>query len=125
MSNQTPDTSDARVTTITAEVRVLMVGSRQVTLSVFNQLDPVAPGLITPFGRVRGKESGDYRTDVVGVDADGRLCRSWILDDGFQLGYGALGRRFAYSDNEDLAESLRARRAEWKSLPLIVLAGLR
>ncbi len=50
MSNTT---ADARVTTVTAEVRVLMVGSRQVTLSVAKQLDRVDLGEIDPFGRVR------------------------------------------------------------------------
>lgn len=118
----TDTTSEARVTTVTAEVRVLMVGSRQVTLSVFSQLDPVAPSQITPFGRVRGKGSSDDRTEVVGADRDGQLCRSWIYDDGFQVGHAGLGR---LSTSEDLAVKLFPLLQEWKALPLIVLAGLR
>ena len=52
-------TTTAHVEVLTAEVRVLMVGSRQVTLSVFRQLDHVRPGHIEPFGRVRdGAEDG-------------------------------------------------------------------
>lgn len=43
----------ATVETLTAEVRVLMVGSRQVTLSVVKQLDAVAWDQMEPFGRVR------------------------------------------------------------------------
>lgn len=41
------------VETLTAEVRALMVGTRQVTLSVYRQLDDVHPDCCEPFGRVR------------------------------------------------------------------------
>lgn len=48
----------ATVETITAEVRVLMVGNRQVTLSVYRQLDAVDLKNVEPFGRVNdGKEA--------------------------------------------------------------------
>jgi hypothetical protein len=43
----------ARVDVLTAEVRALMVGSRQVTLSVYRQLDATAAEDCEPFGRVR------------------------------------------------------------------------
>src|SRR5215468_12451702 len=43
----------ALVETLTAEVRVLMVGNRQITLSVARQLDWCALEDLTPFGRVR------------------------------------------------------------------------
>lgn len=43
----------ATVELLTAEVRVLMVGSRQVTLSVAKQLDQVDLTGMEPFGRVR------------------------------------------------------------------------
>jgi hypothetical protein len=36
---------EAKVEVLTAEVRVLMVGSRQVTLSVYSQLDEVDDAL--------------------------------------------------------------------------------
>jgi hypothetical protein len=55
MSNSTT----ATVETLTAEVRVLMVGSRQVTLSVYSQLDAVPLMAMTPFGRVRVKETSN------------------------------------------------------------------
>jgi hypothetical protein len=42
----------ATVEVLTAEVRVLQVGSRQVTLSVYRQLDHVPAAEIEPFGRV-------------------------------------------------------------------------
>ena len=43
----------ATVTALTAEVRVLMVGSRQITLSVARQLDYAAFGDMEPMGRCR------------------------------------------------------------------------
>ena len=41
------------VESLTAEVRVLQVGSKPVTLSAARQLDAVDPSEIRPFGRVR------------------------------------------------------------------------
>ena len=77
MSNSTT----ATVETLTAEVRVLMVGSRQVTLSVARQLDGTAPSLINPFGRVRIiAEPQRYDLEVIGShQMDGSLCRSHIF----------------------------------------------
>jgi hypothetical protein len=46
-------TDTATVETLTAEVRVLMVGNRQITLSVARQLDTVKLFEMEPFGRVR------------------------------------------------------------------------
>ena len=46
---------DAQVKTLTAEVRTLVVGSRQVTMSVYSQLDEVDYDEIEPFGRVSPK----------------------------------------------------------------------
>lgn len=62
----------ATVEVLTAEVRVLMVGSRQVTLSVAKQLDRVLLNDITPFGRVR---LGDGKSVVIGSSMkDGALA---------------------------------------------------
>jgi hypothetical protein len=47
------------VSVLTAEVHTLMVGSRQVTMSVWNQLDQVRDELIKPMGRVRPKDEAD------------------------------------------------------------------
>jgi hypothetical protein len=60
----------ATVETLTAEVRVLMVGSRQVTLSVAKQLDVRLLSDVTVFGRVKLASDRDY---VIGADAEGRL----------------------------------------------------
>lgn len=64
-------TNTATVETLTAEVRVLMVGSRQVTLSVAKQLDVVALADLTTFGRVKLGLDYDY---VIGADVHGRLA---------------------------------------------------
>jgi hypothetical protein len=70
----------ATVEVLTAEVRVLQVGSRQVTLSVFRQLDHVPPAEIEPFGRVC--DSGD--PDIIeavgshhGVLTRSSVSRAW------------------------------------------------
>lgn len=62
----------ATVEALTAEVRVLMVGSRQITLSVARQLDVLDElSAIEVFGRVR---LGDDKPRVIGADkATGEL----------------------------------------------------
>lgn len=69
--------STATVETLTAEVRVLMVGNRQVTLSVYRQLDQVPLLGMDPFGRVRdGKDEGTW---VVGRSKEGGvLVRAFV-----------------------------------------------
>lgn len=67
----------ASVEVLAAEVRVLMVGSRQVTLSVYRQLDTVPHGQCEPFGRVRDSKDASGRLWVVGRrTTDGTLVRS-------------------------------------------------
>lgn len=57
----------ATVETLTAEVRALMIGHRQVTLSVYRQLDFVDEAECEPFGRVNdGKQEQGYGVYVVG-----------------------------------------------------------
>lgn len=62
----TDNTATATVATITAEVRQLIVGSRQVTASVYNQLDRVPPEQIEPMGRVTPKDGLHNYVYVVG-----------------------------------------------------------
>jgi hypothetical protein len=71
----------ARVEVLTAAVRVLMVGSRQVTLSVYNQLDLVDAFDIEPMGRVRAREG----EGLVGADPDGNLVRADFPSPGLLL----------------------------------------
>lgn len=67
----------ATVEVLTAEVRVLMVGSRQVTLSVYNQLDLIDDWQIEPFGRVSSRSDVEGYIYVVGCDkVSGALARS-------------------------------------------------
>lgn len=69
MSNQTT----ATVETLTAEVRVLMVGNRQITQSVARQLDRVELDELKMFGRVRLGED----TLIIGSHFEsGVLCIS-------------------------------------------------
>lgn len=112
----------ATVEALTAEVRVLMVGNRQVTLSVFRQLDEVIADNesveeFEPFGRVNSgfkylPGEGKSRLPIyefVGKSADGSLVRMGILRE----------------DMLSLRDESKQRVAEWSQLPLIVLAGLR
>jgi hypothetical protein len=56
----------AEVQTLTAEVKALMIGNRQVTLSVYRQLDEVEPDEMEPFGRVRDSRDSEYAVSAVG-----------------------------------------------------------
>jgi hypothetical protein len=69
----------ATVEVLTAEVRTLMVGSRQVTLSVFRQLDEVTQDWCEPFGRVNDKSTDErFGVTVVGRHTvSGALVRSF------------------------------------------------
>ena len=137
-------TNQATVETLTAEVRVLTVGNRQITQSVAKQLDAVPYGQIKPFGRIRftGDENGTVR--VIGADNTGTLVKSSVLDRGDDYIAGlveqcrVLIRKAKLTKDPyhvDLLEKLDAkisyevgqqeRADEWRSLPLIVLAGLR
>jgi len=69
----------ATVETLTAEVRVLMVSSRQVTMSVYGQLDHVEYDEIEPFGRVTPKDAQAGDIYIIGRHAKtGELVSSWL-----------------------------------------------
>lgn len=103
-------TNTATVETLTAEVRVLMVGSRQVTLSVAKQLDVVPLESLTIFGRVNLNDG--YRR-VIGADRNGNLALATV----------------AYPDRgewgSDMYPHVKALYDKAQAAPLIVLAGLR
>ena len=133
----------AKVEVLTAEVRVLMVGKRQVTLSVYRQLDWVDPALCEPFGRTNDprESSSEFSLtiDVVGRHAEtGDLVRSrrrvsrdkpkkWVGNVEFRE-HGRTNWR-EWTD-EELAYAIEKWRSDfhairaWEVLPLIVLAGL-
>jgi hypothetical protein len=84
----------ATVETLTAEVRVLMVGSRQITLSVYGQLDRIDAGEIEPFGRVRPKDGTPGWIYIIGKNpGNGELVRACVpfTDDAIAsvLGYAS------------------------------------
>jgi hypothetical protein len=114
------DIHEATVEVLTAEVRVLMVGSRQVTLSVYGQLDLVRPDHIEPFGRVSRKphcrDAWDFGRRV-SPDCPGD-CVDVV---GRSLNTGALVRSCGRRGSGSFFRECGA----WDALPLIVLAGLR
>ena len=68
--------SEPAVEVLTAEIRVLQVGSKPVTLSAARQLDSVDGAAIKPFGRVRvDPKPADGLIEVIG-SVSGILARS-------------------------------------------------
>lgn len=110
-------TDTATVETLTAEVRVLMVGNRQITRSIARQLDQIPLRDLTPFGRVR---LDDHDHTVIGSDPNGTLAVAHYIpglkqDDtvypGFPTGeitacrclsYTELGGAYRFTDPEGL-----------------------
>jgi hypothetical protein len=122
----------ATVEVLTAEVRVLMVGSRQVTLSVFNQLDETFYwSQFVPFGRVRPKERGLW---LVGQDTEtGALVKYQPERPTHACWIGAAGELRTWGEarscQHDYCNTEIEREWAWykglEEMPLIVLAGLR
>lgn len=85
----------ATVETLTAEVRTLVVGARQVTLSIANQLDVVPLDELRVMGRISLRKDGQH---VIGSDRNGVLSLAtydpdpistiWRLYPGDSLGGG-------------------------------------
>jgi hypothetical protein len=144
--------TSAHVDVLTAEVRALMIGNRQVTLSVYRQLDTVEPDEIEPFGRVRDSKDGYSELYVIGRHKEGGAlvrssCPQRIERPGapprIQNKYDEANRRwrrditnrshgdFMREVEQEQAEWVRVNiilhpnYASWSELPLIVLAGLR
>lgn len=89
MSGNSQAAQTATVELLTAEVRVLQAGARQVTLSVFRQLDWVDPGEIEPFGRVSDRKPGDYTDNIEVVGSHrGQLARASTKRDHYICGRG-------------------------------------
>lgn len=61
-------TNQATVETLTAEVRILTVGNRQITQSVAKQLDQVPIEQVEPFGRVKLSGNDFLGRYVIGSD---------------------------------------------------------
>ena len=138
MTNNQPgsDGREAHVQVLTAEVRTLVVGARQVTMSVYEQLDTVPPGEIEPFGRVSPRRATDRTIWVVGRHATtGALVSSYTLRRPGSLGDNGWfathdGRMLFRWWRDDISAELQRDQfaeiaAQWAALTLIVLAGLR
>lgn len=143
-------TNTATVETIAAEVRVLTVGSHQVNMSVYNQLD-WSRGPIEFFGRVNPRDAQPKTLYLVGrEESSGTLVRarrmnpSYIHETAaaliphgkwFELGPAFTARSLGGGMHESWSghgwdenidwDSAYASWAELSDLPLIVLAGLR
>lgn len=124
------------VDVLTAEVRVLMVGARQVTLSVVKQLDqfdiytyPLS--MFVPFGRIKTGMLMDVNVyfrfedrwevkkqhplhEFIGIDSDSGSLMTLLL-----------AREDVKSMRRDSRNDELALLSQWVGLPLIVLAGLR
>lgn len=142
-------TETATVELLTAEVRVLMVGSRQVTLSVARQLDFADPQEIEPFGRIRtGQKLGFAITQQIEVIGSlrGNLARSEIGCERQWCDQGRNPGDWAHLDalnaitgrcnkHREVGVHFRSHSwlswddddlaSSWRALPLIVLAGLK
>jgi hypothetical protein len=140
--------SEPSVESMTAEIRVLKVGSKQVTLSAARQLDHVDASDITPFGRVKiATKDAAGLIEVIGSDPDGVLSRSSArarkalcvgyktspIHDAFGLLTETCGQHHDISPDFTPADQHRWVKytpsmdvyEAWLDLPLIVLAGLR
>ena len=138
--------SEPSVEVLTAEVRVLQVGSKPVTLSAARQLDSVDATAIKPFGRVRiDPKPATGLIEVIG-SANGILARSsararkvecpgWATSDPYRIGGQPLvtcarhrntppSAPAGHHDWTEYTPSQEIYEA-WLALPLIVLAGLR
>jgi hypothetical protein len=92
----------ATVETLTAEVRVLMVGSRQVTLSVYGQLDTAEYEDAELFGRVSPKAAAHGYIYFVGMHREnGSLVRGSI----------PANKTAIQNGNPDLWAAIRTRRS--------------
>lgn len=118
----------ATVEALTAEVRVLKVGSRQVTMSVFNQLDFADLDDVEVFGRVRTRDEISGSVNLVGMHmTTGCLVRTgasrpdWTADEGPESFYHWIFHTYYSKTKPDsfvVAES-NSRRLLWKSKSIV------
>lgn len=117
----------ATVSTLEARVHVLLVGNRQVTVSVFNQLDWVHSDRIKLMGRVNGRDGTEW---AIGKDKrDGCLVRCQQKIIRYEHLDGTRHRPDTLScmkcEDNGIAEIWEFKPKMFNNLPLIVLAGLR
>jgi hypothetical protein len=114
-------TESASVDVLTAEVRVLQVGNRQITRSIYRQLDAATFERFEPFGRVRNNERDirDGALQLVGRDTTtGALVRydayppDWSPQEGpLEFGHWLLHTK--QSARQQVADGPDGRRVVW------------
>jgi hypothetical protein len=109
-------TTTATIETLTAEVRTLVVGSRQITMSVAKQLDIVPIDQLRVFGRVRISTDDVSAGYVIGADEQGTLALARF--------YKPAMVEFLSKSEPELLD-MQALHEAAAAAPLIVLAGLR
>lgn len=114
--------TEATVQMLTASVRTLQIGARQVTLSVAKQLDIVGPGMIEPWGRV---DLGREDLTVVGRDLYNDALVTSTHDDARCDDCEEIAERFRKHGPRGTYSGFCATRRAWSQLPKIVLAGLK
>ncbi|AYR01663.1 hypothetical protein SEA_SCARLETT_63 [Mycobacterium phage Scarlett] len=111
----------AAVEVLAASVRVLQVGNRQVTQSVYRQLDYLPVWDMHFFGRVRAAARPLHgEIELVGVDRKGNLVKSNVM------------RQWAHQPPQPLPQFEVPEGIDWRKVveaaeaqPLIVLGGLK
>lgn len=98
----------ATVETLTATVNVLVVGNRQITLSVARQLDAVPLADLTVMGRVKISQ-GDHH--VIGTDPQGGLA---IAEYNPRIRLGISGDLMLHLEPEDVPGGLDVCRLDWR-----------
>jgi hypothetical protein len=98
----------ATIETLTASVKVLMLGSRQITLTIYRQLDIVDVADMDPFGRVNPKGSGPDVVHVVGRrKVTGELVKSVA-----PATWGAILQHTGQAENARTVAEDQARKAD-------------
>ena len=106
---------------LTAEVRILMAGTRKLTMAKYEQLDHCPADKIEPLGRVHPRKRGWPRVYVIGRDPDsGCLVRAYIhrCGPGFESYEGII-----YTADEAKWPALKPLVPIFEALPLIVLGS--
>lgn len=135
MTDTTP-AHETHAEALTAEVRTLVVGTRQITTTIYAQLDDVPPGDIEPIGRVGFDDRIRFIAVIGRQISTGALARSYLPRhpeslryDGLLHTVGKTFRQYAHWDASVNVEQQRQHLAEladrWAELPLIILAALR
>ena len=124
------NTETATVETLTAEVRALMVGNRQVTLTMYKQLDYASYGAMDVMGRVRAGLKVNapdlFKPLVPEIELVGRLKSTGALVRSFDAPwFRNYNANWTQEQGQSYRDARDSRLSELRALPLLILAGLR